>query len=208
MPSPISRHPPLRRNSKNSLLPPRRTAAMVAFPAKLLVPLAEQVRLPSTDSVVDQLPLPALPAAPARSTERPAQSWRLIALVFLPFAAGHYLSYLFRTINAFISSQLTSDLALGAADLGLLTSVYFLTFAAAQIPIGILLDRYGPRRVESALLVVAAGGAVLFGAAQGFVPLVLARALIGLGVAAALTAGVKAIVLWFPKERVALVNGY
>jgi MFS family permease len=58
------------------------------------------------------------------------------------------------------------------------------------------------------LLVVAAGGAVLFGASQGFVPLVLARALIGLGVAAALTAGLKAIVLWFPKERVALVNGY
>jgi len=43
---------------------------------------------------------------------------------------------------------------------------------------------------------------MLFGASRGFVPLVLARALIGLGVAAALTAGVKAIVLWFPKERV------
>jgi MFS family permease len=128
--------------------------------------------------------------------------------VLLPFAVGFYLTNLFRTINALISDQLTSDLALGAADLGLLTSVYFLTFAAAQIPIGILLDRYGPRRVESALLVVAAGGAALFGAANGFVPLVLARALIGLGVAAALTAGVKAIVLWFPKERVALVNGY
>jgi len=181
---------------------------MVAFPAKLLVPLAEQVRLPSTDSVVDQLPLPALPAAPARSTERPAQSWRLIALVFLPFAAGHYLSYLFRTINAFISSQLTSDLALGAADLGLLTSVYFLTLATLQIPIGVWLDRYGPRRVQSVLMLVAAAGAALFGTADGLFTLIFARLLIGFGVAAALMAGLKAIVLWFPKERVALINGF
>jgi MFS family permease len=136
------------------------------------------------------------------------RNWRLIAFVFLPFAAGYYLSCLFRTINALISGQLTSDLSLDAADLGLLTSVYFLTFAAAQIPIGVLLDRYGPRRVQSVLLLVAAVGAALFGASQGFLPLVAARAMIGLGAAAALTAGLKAIILWFPKERVALVNGY
>jgi MFS family permease len=131
----------------------------------------------------------------------------LIAFVFLPFAVGYYLSYLFRTINGLISSVLTSNLALGAADLGLLTSVYFLTFAAAQIPVGALLDRYGPRRVQAALLVIAAIGAALFGAAQAFWALVLARAMIGVGVAAALTAGLKAIVLWFPRERVALLNG-
>jgi MFS family permease len=136
------------------------------------------------------------------------QNGRLIAIVFLPFAAGYYLSYLFRSINAPISAHLTSDLALGAADLGLLTSVYFLTFAAAQIPIGVLLDRYGPRRIQSGLLLVAAVGAVLFGMAETSVGLVLARAMIGLGVAAALMAGLKAIVLWFPRERVALINSY
>jgi type IV secretory pathway TrbF-like protein/sugar phosphate permease len=147
-----------------------------------------------------------LPAA-APSGEHPAQTWRLIALVFLPFAAGYYLSYLFRTINALISGQLTSDLALGAADLGLLTSVYFLTLAALQVPIGVWLDRYGPRRVQSVLMLVAAAGAALFGAADGLVTLIFARLLIGLGVAAALMAGLKAIVLWFPRERVALING-
>jgi Major Facilitator Superfamily len=97
-------------------------------------------------------------------------------------------------------------LALGAGDLGLLTSVYFLILAAARIPAGVWLNRFGPRRVQSALLLVAAVGAALFATSQGFVALVLARALIGLGVAAALTAGLKAIVLWFPKERVATVN--
>jgi MFS family permease len=128
--------------------------------------------------------------------------------VFLPFAAGYYLSYLFRTINALISGQLTSELGLGAGSLGLLTSIYFLSFAAAQVPIGMLLDRYGPRRVQSAFLLIAAAAAALFGASTRFLPLVTARALIGLGVAASLTAGLKAVVLWFPRERVALVNGW
>ncbi|WP_027532604.1 MFS transporter [Bradyrhizobium sp. WSM3983] len=135
-------------------------------------------------------------------------AWRLIARVFLPFAAGYYLSYLFRTINALISDHLISDIGLGAADLGLLTSVYFLVFAAAQIPVGILLDRFGPRRVQSALLLIAAAGAGLFAMSNGFLSLLIARAMIGLGVAAALTAGLKSIVLWFPRERVALLNGY
>ncbi|MBR1160582.1 MFS transporter [Bradyrhizobium elkanii] len=135
-------------------------------------------------------------------------TWRLIARVFLPFALGYYLSYLFRTINALIASHLSSDAGLGTADLGLLTSVYFLVFAAAQIPIGILLDRFGPRRVQSVLLLLAALGAGLFAVSSGFLSLLIARAMIGLGVAAALTAGLKSIILWFPRERVALLNGY
>ncbi|OKO92435.1 arabinose ABC transporter permease [Bradyrhizobium sp. NAS80.1] len=135
-------------------------------------------------------------------------AWRRIACVFLPFAAGYYLSYLFRTINALIASHLSSDTGLGTADLGLLTSVYFLVFAAAQIPVGILLDRFGPRRVQSVLLLLAAVGAGLFAVSTDFLSLLIARAMIGLGVAAALTAGLKSIILWFPRERVALLNGY
>jgi MFS family permease len=131
----------------------------------------------------------------------------LIMRVFLPFVAGYYISYLFRTVNAVIAAPLTSDLGLGAGDLGLLTSVYFLTFAAAQIPIGVLLDRYGPRRIQSALLVAAAAGAALFAVSDSFFFLLAGRALMGLGVAAALTAGLKALVLWFPNDRVPLLNG-
>jgi MFS family permease len=132
----------------------------------------------------------------------------LLLRVFLPFVAGYYLAYLFRTINAVMASPLATELGLSAGDLGLLTSVYFLTFAAAQIPIGILLDRYGPRRVQSILMVVAALGSALFAASENFSMLLLGRALIGLGVAAALTAGMQALVLWFPRERVPLLNGW
>jgi MFS family permease len=106
-----------------------------------------------------------------------------------------------------MAAPLATELGLGADDLGLLTSVYFVTFAAAQIPVGILLDRYGPRRVQSALLVIAAVGSALFAVSDHFWMLLAGRALIGLGVASAMTAGLKALVLWFPGDRVPLLNG-
>jgi MFS family permease len=136
-----------------------------------------------------------------------AQNWRLIMSVFLPFVAAYYLSFLFRTINATIAGALSSEFGLGAGDLGLLTSVYYLTFAVAQIPIGVLLDRYGPRQIQSAVMVAAALGAALFAISDNFWLLLGGRALIGLGVAASLTAGLKALVLWFPSDRVPLLNG-
>ncbi|HEY1245807.1 MAG TPA: MFS transporter, partial [Hyphomicrobiaceae bacterium] len=133
---------------------------------------------------------------------------RPIVCVLLPFAAGYYLSFLFRSINAIIAGDLSAELGLTAADLGLLTSAYFLVFSAVVLPCGVLIDRYGPRLVDSGLLVLAAAGSIVFALADGVWTLMLGRALIGLGVAVALMAGLKAIVLWFPPERVALANGW
>jgi MFS family permease len=147
------------------------------------------------------------PTAARRVTKDPVEDRSLILRVFLPFVAGYYIAYLFRTINAVMAAPLATELGLGADDLGLLTSVYFLTFAAAQIPIGMLLDRYGPRRVQSVLLMIAAAGSTLFAVSDHFLMLLVGRALIGLGVASALTAGLKALVLWFPGDRVPLLNG-
>lgn len=127
--------------------------------------------------------------------------------IVLPFALGYFLSYLFRVVNAVIAPDLIADLGLGASALGLLTAAYFLTFAAFQLPLGILLDHYGPRRVEAILLVFAAAGAALFALAPNTPVLIIARALIGFGVSACLMASFKAYVMWFPKERLALVNG-
>ena len=104
--------------------------------------------------------------------------------LFLPFAGAYFLSYLYRTANAVIGPVLSAELALGAAGLGLLTSAYFLSFAAAQLPLGILLDRFGARRVESGLLLIAAVGAAVFALGQGIAELAIGRALIGLGVSA------------------------
>jgi MFS family permease len=128
------------------------------------------------------------------------------ARVFLPFAAGYFLSYLLRNANAVISPELTAELGLAASDLGLLTSAYLLAFGAFQLPLGLLLDRYGPRRVEATLLLIAAAGCALFALAASLGGLVTARALIGLGVSACLMASFKAFSLWFPAERQASLN--
>lgn len=121
--------------------------------------------------------------------------------LFLPFAIGYLLSYLFRTSNAVIGPVVARDLALADHALGLLTSTYFLAFGAAQLPLGILLDRYGPRRVESILLLIAAAGAAVFALADDLAGLAFGRALIGLGVSACLMAAFKAFYQWFAPER-------
>ena len=128
--------------------------------------------------------------------------------LFLPFAAGYFLSYLFRTANAVIGPVLARDLGLGDNALGLLTSTYFLAFGAAQLPLGMLLDRFGPRRVESALLLVAAVGAAAFAWSDTLSGLAIGRALIGLGVSACLMASFKAFSQWFPPERQASLTGW
>ena len=118
---------------------------------------------------------PAWLTAARQVTKDPVENRSLILRVFLPFVFGYYIAYLFRTINAVMAAPLATELGLGADDLGLLTSVYFVTFAAAQIPIGILLDRYGPRRVQSALLVIAAIGSTLFAVSDHFLMLLAGR---------------------------------
>jgi predicted MFS family arabinose efflux permease len=132
---------------------------------------------------------------------------RLIATVFLPFATGYFFSYLFRTVNAIIGPDLALELGLTAGQLGMLTSAYFISFAAAQIPVGIFLDSHGPRRVETVLLAIAALGAFVFAFGEGLWGLVVGRALIGLGVAACLMGAFKAMVEWFPEDKLPLMNG-
>ncbi|HSD43245.1 MAG TPA: MFS transporter [Burkholderiales bacterium] len=146
-------------------------------------------------------------AAPVGEPAAPLPA-RLIGLVFLPFAAGYFLSYFFRNVNAVIAKDLAREFALAPSDVGLLTSAYFLTFGLFQLPLGVLLDRFGPRRVVASLLCVTAVGAALFGLAEGLASLAFGRALIGLGVSACLMGSIKAFTLWFPLSRLATLSGW
>lgn len=128
--------------------------------------------------------------------------------VFLPFAAAYFLSYGFRVVNAVIAPDLVADINLGPSALGMLTSIYFISFASFQLPLGVLLDRYGPRRTEAVLLLFAGLGALLFSRADTLTELVVGRAFIGFGVSSCLMAAFKAYTLWFPREKWPLVNGF
>lgn len=131
----------------------------------------------------------------------------LLLAVFLPLAGGYFLSFLYRSINAMIAPYLVADLGLSASELGLVTAVYFLGFGLFQLPLGVLLDRFGPARVQSTLLAVAAAGAMLFSVGETYGVLILGRGLIGMGVAGALMSSFTAFALWFPSRHLPLVNG-
>jgi predicted MFS family arabinose efflux permease len=127
--------------------------------------------------------------------------------VIIPFALAYFLSYLFRVVNAVIAPDLAAELQIGPADLGLLTSAYFISFAAFQLPLGLLLDRFGPRCIAAGLMVFAAAGALAFAVAGGLAGLSLGRALIGLGVSSGYMAAIKAYTLWFPAHHWPRING-
>lgn len=126
---------------------------------------------------------------------------RLAMRVVLIFAAAYLLSYAFRAINAVIAPALMADLHLSNADLGLLSSAYFVGFASLQLPLGVWLDKYGSRRTESALLLFAAIGAAVFAMSSTLLGLWIGRALIGVGVSSCLMAPLKAYRVWYPPQR-------
>lgn len=129
----------------------------------------------------------------------------LLLQISLPFLAGTFLSYMYRSVNAVLGPRLAEEFGLGAAELGLLTAAYFITFGLLQIPLGVLLDRLGPRRVDACLMLFAAGGALIYAGAEGFGGLFLGRALIGIGSSAALMSTFQAFVIWYPPQRTAVM---
>lgn len=143
------------------------------------------------------------------ATERPLPDqipWAVVWRALLPFALGYFMSYLFRAVNQVIAPDLIGELGLAPGELGRLTSAYLFTFMLFQLPLGILLDRFGPRLVQACLLVVAAAGALLFALAPDSWSLTLARGVLGLGLSGCLMSAFKANALWLPMSRVALGN--
>lgn len=128
--------------------------------------------------------------------------------VFVPFALGYLLSYLLRVVNAVIAPALIDELGLTASDLGLLTSANLFAFAVFQLPLGVLLDRYGPRKTEAVLLVIAGLGTAIFAIASSLALLAFGRALIGLGTSSCLMAAFTAYALWLSKDKLPSINGY
>jgi MFS family permease len=131
----------------------------------------------------------------------------MIASIFLPLGLGYFLSFLYRSINAMIAPQLVAELSLSPSQLGFVTAVYFLTFGLVQLPLGLLLDRFGPALVQSSLLGVSAIGAVIFSMGETVGLLAFGRGMIGMGVAGALMSSFTAFALWLPTRHLPLANG-
>ena len=149
----------------------------------------------------------SLPPLPMQTIPQRRSAGFTALRIFLPFALGYALSYLYRTVNAVLAPVLGGELGVDAAATGFITGAYFFAFAAVQIPLGMALDRFGPRRTQAVLLTVAAAGAALFSLGTSTAQLAAARGLIGAGVAGCLLASFKLFALWLPKEQLPFANG-
>lgn len=140
------------------------------------------------------------PIPPAPPTDRPEARTGTVGLLVV-LAAAFTVSQFYRTAPAVIGPELRSGLALSPAQLGLAAGAFFIAFSLMHVPIGVLLDRYGPRRVMAAMLTLASAGAVLFSQAGGAAGLVAAQLLIGAGCSAMFVGGLVVVAQRFPPAR-------
>jgi len=130
------------------------------------------------------------------------------SLVIFPVLASLFcFSMFYRVTNAVIAPDLAQEFNLDAERLGMLGSAFFYTFALFQIPMGILLDRIGPRKVMSFFALVGAAGAFIFASAGSFVTALLGRALLGIGMASVLMGTLKVFVITYSPKRFSILSG-
>jgi sugar phosphate permease len=131
-----------------------------------------------------------------------ARRWMVFFLATLLFL----LSQFYRVSMAVVVPSLTAEVPLEPRRLGTISAAFFYAFALMQLPIGIYLDRFGPRRTMAALTLVAGAGALVFAQGQTFASLVAGRALLGIGMACNLMGTLKLITLWFGPAHFATLS--
>ncbi len=128
-------------------------------------------------------------------------------VVFGIALASFVLSFFHRTAPAAIATELTHAFAINSAVLGTLAATYFYVYTVLQIPVGVLADTLGPRRILAAGSIVAGLGSIAFALAPTWEVAAAGRTLVGVGVSVAFIAILKVSAVWFPANRFATLNG-
>lgn len=132
-----------------------------------------------------------------------SRAWAIFAALAVAYSASQF----FRAAPAVIAPNLMQDLSISAEAIGSIAGLFFLAFGLAQLPVGVLLDRFGPRRTMSCLFLIAVIGTVVFSQAQSPAMLGAGRALQGLGCAAGLMGAMVVFGRWFPPAKFATLSG-
>ncbi|MCB2192699.1 MAG: MFS transporter [Deltaproteobacteria bacterium] len=127
--------------------------------------------------------------------------------IYLICICCYMLSMFYRVSVTVISPQLAADLHLSVNQLSDLSAAFFYAFAAAQIPLGLFLDRWGTRRVMTIFNLVAVAGALSFALAHNGAMAILGRVLLGLGMSGNMIGAMMLIAAWFPPRRFATLTG-
>ena len=128
-------------------------------------------------------------------------------IIFLLATSHFFLSQFYRTSNAVIATQLVQDMALDTEGLGFLSASFFYGFAITQIPISLLLDKVGPRKLMTILSLTGVLGAFIFSAADSLAMGLIGRILLGIGMACNLMGTFKLLTYWFEPLVFATLSG-
>jgi predicted MFS family arabinose efflux permease len=131
------------------------------------------------------------------------QRWKIFSVLALPFIMG----YFYRVSMAVLSRDITQDLHLSAAELGILSGIFFYIFALAQLPLGPLLDRFGGKRIICLFSIITTSGSLIFALAPTYQAALIGRALLGAGTASILMGSLKIFTNWFNGREFPRVSG-
>jgi MFS family permease len=138
-----------------------------------------------------------------RSARIPPMAWAVWGLG----AAFYCYGFFQRVAPSVMVGDLMTDFAVGGAILGNLSAFYFYAYAGLQLPVGLIIDRWGPRRVMTVAVLVTGVGSLLFALAGSLGPAYLGRLLVGAGAGFSWVGCLTLITAWFPARRFAMVTG-
>ncbi|MBU4564076.1 MAG: MFS transporter [Desulfarculus sp.] len=128
-------------------------------------------------------------------------------VVFTVLTLLFIFSYMVRLSTGVLGPMLIDDLNINAGQLGLLAGVFFYAFGAAQIPVGLALDSFGPKRTIIATSLLAVAGCILTGVGTSYSLVLVGRLLLGLGMSSVLMGSLKVFANWFRADRFAFLAG-
>lgn len=128
-------------------------------------------------------------------------------LAWLTGALFFFYAWVLRVAPSVMVEELMRDFAVGAAAIGNLSAFYFYGYAGMQVPVGMMIDRFGPRRLMTAAAALCALGCVVFALSTAFWAVAAGRFLIGASAAFSLVGAMAVAGQWFPPTRFALLSG-
>ncbi|HYG67517.1 MAG TPA: MFS transporter [Anaeromyxobacteraceae bacterium] len=156
---------------------------------------------------MESSPIEVRPAPAGIDAAALARMRRLRWTSFVLLAAAYVLSFFHRIAPAAIAGELREAFDASGVELGALAATYFLVYTLMQVPTGVLVDAFGPRRIAAAGGVVAAAGSIAFGMAPTLRVAAAGRALVGLGVSVAFISLLKLVAAWFREREFATLSG-
>jgi len=133
--------------------------------------------------------------------------YRYRTYILVVFLVSYAMIFFHRMTSAVVAPELAGAFNIGATSLGLLSSAYFYPYALIQIPVGLMVDRYGPRKIVSFFLLLTGSAAILFGSASSFQLALWARVLVGLGAGCVYIPALKMLASWYRKQEFASLTG-